>query len=158
MHTCMYALLSKSMLGMAIHATFFSSYGMMSYNSLSIRYECNVWYLKAVNISIMAKEKQSISIEPLGDRVLVKPLEVKGEARTASGIILPGKDTNEKHERGTIVAAGPGRMSSDGKHIAMEVKKGDVVWFKRGYDAEEVTISGEELVLTSESNILAIEK
>lgn len=106
----------------------------------------------------MAKEKQSVSIQPLGDRVLVKPLEVKGEARTASGIILPGKDNNEKHERGTIIATGPGRMSADGKRVLMEITKGDVVWFKRGYDAEEVTVSGEELVLTSESNILAIEK
>ncbi len=106
----------------------------------------------------MANKKQSVSIQPLGDRVLVKPLEQKGEARTASGIILPGKDANEKHERGTVVALGLGRMGADGKHIAMEIKKGDVVWFKRGYDAEEVVVSGEELVLTSESNILAIEK
>lgn len=106
----------------------------------------------------MAKEKKSVSIQPLGDRVLVKPLEAKGEARTASGIILPGKDSNEKHERGTVIATGPGRVSADGKHIPMEVKSGDVVWFKRGYDAEEVVVSGDELVLTSESNILAIEK
>lgn len=106
----------------------------------------------------MANKKQSVSIQPLSDRVLVRPLEVKGEARTASGIILPGKDTNEKHERGTIIATGPGRTTGDGKHIPMDIKAGDVVWFKRGYDAEEVTIEGEELVLTSESNILAIER
>ena len=50
------------------------------------------------------------SIQPLGDRVLIKPLDAKGESRTASGIILPGKENNEKHERGTIIATGPGRL------------------------------------------------
>lgn len=109
----------------------------------------------------MAKEKNTSkgkSIQPLGDRVLIKPLEAKGEAKTASGIILPGKENNEKHERGEVVAVGPGRVSSDGKRIAMDVKKGDMVWFKRGYDAEEVTVGGEDLVITSESNVMAIER
>jgi chaperonin GroES len=105
----------------------------------------------------MAKEKEK-NIMPLADRVLIKPLESKGEAKTASGIILPGKEQNEKHERGTIISAGPGRLSSEGTRVAMEVKVGDVVWFKRGYDAEQVEIGGEELVLTSEGNVLAVEK
>ena len=105
----------------------------------------------------MAKSKGPI-IVPIADRVLIKPLEQKGEATTASGIILPGKESNEKHERGEIVAAGLGRLSAEGKRIAMEVKKGDVVWFKRGYDAEEVKVDGVELILTSEGNILAVEK
>ena len=104
----------------------------------------------------MAKAKQT-NIVPLGDRVLIKPLEGKGEATTASGIILRGKEGGEKHERGVVVATGPGRFS-EGKRVAMEVKKGDTVWFKRGYDAEEVEVKGEELVLTSESDILAVEK
>lgn len=104
----------------------------------------------------MAKEKQK-NIMPLADRVLIKPLESKGEAKTASGIILPGKEQNEKHERGTIISAGPGRLSSEGKRIAMEIKAGDVVLFKRGYDAETIEVGGEELVLTSEGNVLAIE-
>ena len=98
------------------------------------------------------------SIVPLGDRVLIKPLEQKGEATTASGIIIPGKDANEKHERGEVVAVGAGRTSPEGKRIASEVKKGDIVWFKRGYDADEVKVGGEELILTSEGNILAVEK
>jgi chaperonin GroES len=89
--------------------------------------------------------------------VLIKPLDQKGEAKTASGFILPGKEGNEKHERGTIIATGPGRLSSDGKRVAMDVKKGDTVWFKRGYDAEEVELGGVDHILTSESNILAIE-
>lgn len=105
----------------------------------------------------MAKETKK-NIQPLGDRLLIKPLEKKGEATTASGIILPGKNTEEKHERGTIVATGPGRLNGDGKRVAMDVKKGDVVWYKRGYDAEDVEINGEEHVLTSEGNVLAVEK
>ena len=105
----------------------------------------------------MAKTKQP-GIAPLADRVLIKPFETKGEATTASGIIIPGKESTEKHERGTIVAVGAGRFSAEGKRVAMEVKKGDVVWFKRGYDAEEVKVDGVELILTSEGNILAVEK
>lgn len=105
----------------------------------------------------MAKTKVP-NIVPLGDRLLIRPLEAKGEATTASGIILPGKDTNEKHERGEVVAVGSGRVSAEGKRVALEVRKGDVVWFKRGYDAEDVKVGGVELVLTSEGNVLAVEK
>ena len=105
----------------------------------------------------MAKEIKK-NILPLGDRLLIKPFEKKGEATTASGIIIPGKENSEKHERGTIIATGPGRLNGDGKRVAMDVKKGDVVWYKRGYDSEEVEIGGEEMVLTSEGNVLAVEK
>lgn len=105
----------------------------------------------------MAKAKE-VSIQPLGDRVLIQPLDKKGESKTSSGFILPGKEGNEKHERGLVVATGPGRFSSDGKRIAMEIKKGDMVWFKRGYDAEEVKLGDVDHVLTGESNVLAIEK
>ena len=105
----------------------------------------------------MAKLEKK-NIQPIGDRLLIKPLEKKGESKTASGIILPGKEQNEKHERGTVIAAGPGRLNAEGKRVALEVKKGDVVWYKRGYDSEEVELNGEELILTSEGNVLAIEK
>lgn len=107
---------------------------------------------------MVSKTNQQKNIVPLADRVLIKPLETKGEAKTASGIILPGKEQNEKHERGTIISAGPGRLSSEGKRVAMEVKAGDIVWFKRGYDAEVVEVGGEELILTSEGNVLAVEQ
>lgn len=105
----------------------------------------------------MAKESKK-NIQPLGDRMLIKPLEKKGEARTASGIILPGKNSEEKHERGEVMATGPGRLNGDGKRVAMDVKKGDIVWYKRGYDAEDVEVNGVEMILTSEGNILATEK
>jgi chaperonin GroES len=105
----------------------------------------------------MAKTKQP-NIVPLGDRVLIQPLDSKGEAKTASGIIIPGKEKGEKHERGTVIATGPGRLSGEGKRIAMDVKKGDKIWFKRGYDAETVEVGDEDWVITSESNVMAIEK
>lgn len=107
---------------------------------------------------MVSKTNQQKNIVPLADRVLIKPLETKGEVKTASGIILPGKEQSEKHERGTIISAGPGRLSSEGKRVAMEVKAGDIVWFKRGYDAEVVEVGGEELILTSEGNVLAVEQ
>ena len=105
----------------------------------------------------MAKETKK-NIQPLGDRLLIKPLEKKGEATTASGIIIPGKENSEKHERGEVIATGPGRLNGEGKRVAMDVKKGDLVWYKRGYDSEEVEIGGVEMILTSEGNVLAIEK
>jgi chaperonin GroES len=109
----------------------------------------------------MAKTKDSNkthTIVPLGDRVLIQPLDIKGEATTASGFILPGKDAGEKHEKGKILSTGPGRLATDGKRLAMEVSVGDTILFKRGYDTEVVTVDGEELVLMSESNVLAIER
>jgi len=97
-------------------------------------------------------------VVPLGDRVLIETLEQKGESKTASGFILPGKEGTEKHEKGIIVSTGPGRLSSDGKRLAMEIKKGDTVLFKRGYDAEVITIKDVEHILMSESNVLAVER
>jgi chaperonin GroES len=102
--------------------------------------------------------KTKKNIQPLGDRLLIKPLEAKGEAKTASGIILPGKDKDEGYERGEVIATGPGRVSAEGKRVALDVKKGDVVWYKRGYDSQDVEIGGEEMILTSEGNVLAIER
>ncbi len=102
--------------------------------------------------------KAKKEIQPLGDRLLIKPLEQKGEAKTASGIIIPGKENNEKHERGEVVATGPGRLNAEGKRVPLDVKKGDLVWYKRGYDAEDVEVGGVEMVLTSEGNVLAVEK
>lgn len=105
----------------------------------------------------MAKETKK-NIQPLSDRLLIKPLEKKGEAKTASGIIIPGKESNEKHERGEVVATGPGRLNGEGKRVPMDVKQGDLVWYKRGYDSEDVEIGGVEMILTSEGNVLAVEK
>ncbi len=93
-----------------------------------------------------------LKIKPLGDRIVVKPMEA--EEKTKGGIILP--DTaKEKPVEGSIMAAGPGRKSDDGKIVEMEVKVGDKVLYGK-YSGTEVTIDGEEYLIMRESDIFAI--
>ncbi|GAB4298831.1 MAG: co-chaperone GroES [Ignavibacteriaceae bacterium] len=93
-----------------------------------------------------------INLKPLADRIIVKPMEP--EEKTKGGIILP--DTaKEKPMQGTVVAAGPGRVSDDGKTIKPEVKEGDKVLYGK-YSGTEVTIDGEEYLIMRESDIFAI--
>lgn len=91
-------------------------------------------------------------IRPLGDRVVVKPIQ--REEVTKSGIVLP--DTaKEKPQRGQVVAVGPGRMTDDGKRLPMEVKVGDEVLFAK-YAGMELKIDDEEYLILSEKDILAV--
>lgn len=94
---------------------------------------------------------------PLGDRVLVKPIDTDELAtKTDSGIIIPDTVSKEKPEQGKVMAVGEGRYD-DGKLIKPRVKEGDRVLFsKYGYD--EVKIDDEELFIIKEENILAIIK
>ena len=93
----------------------------------------------------------ALKLQPLGDRLVVKPVE--GEEKTKGGIILP--DTaKEKPQEGKVLAVGPGRLTEDGKRIAMEVKVGDVVLYVK-YGGTEVKIDGEELMVLREGDILA---
>ena len=93
-----------------------------------------------------------LKIKPLGDRIVVKPMEA--EEKTKGGIILP--DTvKEKPVEGTIVAAGPGRKSDDGKIVEMEIKVGEKILYGK-YSGTEVTIEGEEYLIMRESDIFAI--
>jgi len=92
-------------------------------------------------------------VRPLGDRVLVRP--VQREEVTKSGIVLP--DTaKEKPQRGEVLAVGPGRFDEDGeKRIPMDVKVGDHVLFAK-YAGTELKIDDEELLILSEKDILAV--
>lgn len=93
----------------------------------------------------------AVKIEPLQDRVVVKPTE-KDEV-TRSGIIIP--DTaKEKPQEGEIVAVGPGRMTEDGKRIALDIKKGDKVLYSK-YAGTEIKLDEEEYLILRESDILA---
>lgn len=93
-----------------------------------------------------------MNLKPLADRVVAKPLEE--EDKTPGGIILP--DTaKEKPQKGKIVAAGPGKLDENGKRVAMEVKKGDVVLYGK-YSGTEIKVDGEEYLILRESDILAI--
>ena len=90
-------------------------------------------------------------IEPLGDRVVIKPIPA-GEI-SKGGIVIP--DTaKEKPQEGKIVAVGPGRVTEDGKRVAMEVKLGDTVMYSK-YAGTEFKLDNEELVIMRESEILA---
>ncbi|MBA7477174.1 10 kDa chaperonin [subsurface metagenome] len=93
----------------------------------------------------------AIKIQPLADRVVVKPIE--REEVTKGGIVLP--DTiREKPQEGKVVAVGPGRLSEDGKRITMDVKVGDIVVYSK-YGGTEIKIDDEELMILRESDILA---
>jgi chaperonin GroES len=93
----------------------------------------------------------AVKLEPMADRLVVKPIET--EEVTKSGLVLP--DTaKEKPQEGKVLAAGPGRLSEDGKRIAMDVKVGDVVIYAK-YGGTEIKVEGEELMILRESDILA---
>jgi chaperonin GroES len=93
-----------------------------------------------------------MKVKPLADRVLIKPSEA--EEVKKGGIIIP--DTaKEKPQQGEVMEVGPGRVTEDGKKIAMEVKKGDKVLYGK-YSGTEVTIDDVEYLVVRESDILAI--
>jgi chaperonin GroES len=95
--------------------------------------------------------KTAVKLEPLGDRVVVKPSPK--EEVTRSGIVIP--DTaKEKPQEGEVIAVGPGRMTEDGKRIAMDVKVGDIVIYAK-YGGTEIKENDEELIILRESDILA---
>jgi chaperonin GroES len=94
----------------------------------------------------------SVSLRPLGDRVVVKALA--REAVTKSGIVLP--DTaKEKPQEGKILVVGPGRVLDNGKRVALEVQVGQRVLFAK-YAGTEVKIDGEEYLILRESDIMGI--
>ena len=100
----------------------------------------------------MAQTATAAKLRPLGDRVVVKP--AAREETTRSGIVLPDTST-ERPQRGAILAVGPGRVSDEGKQVAMEVKAGDTVLFAK-YAGTEFKLEDEELLILKESDILAI--
>jgi chaperonin GroES len=95
-----------------------------------------------------------MKVTPLGDRIVVKPLEAR--EKTKGGIIIP--DTaKEKPLEGKIIAVGKGKVTDDGKVVTPEVKPGDKVLYGK-YSGTEIVIDGEELLIVKEEDILAILK
>ncbi|HHW07304.1 MAG TPA: co-chaperone GroES [Clostridia bacterium] len=95
-----------------------------------------------------------MNIQPLGDRVVIQVVEA--EEKTKGGIVLP--DTaKEKPQKGIVKAVGNGRVSENGEKIPVEVAVGDTVIFAR-YAGTEVKIDGEEYLIMSERDILAVVK
>lgn len=94
----------------------------------------------------------SLSLKPLGNRVVVEPMEQ--EEITPGGIVLP-ETAKEKPQKGTILSTGPGERDEDGKRIPMDVKEGDTVLFAK-YAGTEIKLNNKKLLILKESDILAI--
>ena len=93
-----------------------------------------------------------MNLRPLGDRLLVKPIEQ--EEMTASGIVLP-ETAKEKPMQGKVIAAGPGARKEDGSHIFMDVSVNDTVLYAK-YAGTEVKIEGDKYLILKETDVLAI--
>jgi len=92
-----------------------------------------------------------MNVRPLHDRLIVRRLE-EGEQKSG-GIIIP--DTaKEKPQRGTVIAAGSGKVNDEGTRVPLDVKTGDVILF--GKYANEVTLDGEDYVILREDEVLAV--
>jgi chaperonin GroES len=97
-------------------------------------------------------EECSMNVRPLADRILVRRIEEKETVK--GGIIIP--DTaKEKPQEGEVVAVGPGRLTEEGKRIAIEVKKGDRVLIGK-YSGTDVKIDGTEYVILREDDVLGV--
>ena len=94
-----------------------------------------------------------MKIQPLDDKIVLKPLSA--ETVTKSGIVLPDTVDKEKPEQGEVIAVGPGKLLDDGKRADMPVKKGDKVLFTK-YAPNEIKIDGEEHLVVSASDLLAV--
>jgi len=95
----------------------------------------------------------ALNLTPLGDRVIIEPSDA--EASTSPGGIIIPDTAKEKPQTGSVVAAGPGRTTDDGKLIDLEVKVGQTVVYSK-YAGTEYEEGGVEYLIVRESDILAI--
>nr|WP_218882018.1 co-chaperone GroES [Nesterenkonia xinjiangensis] len=105
-------------------------------------------------IRLHAKESTdvSVSIKPLEDRIVVRPLEA--EQTTASGLVIP--DTaKEKPQEGEVVAVGPGRFDDKGNRVPVDVSEGDVVIYSK-FGGTEVKVGGDEFLVLNARDVLAV--
>ncbi|HZD57980.1 MAG TPA: co-chaperone GroES [Anaerolineales bacterium] len=93
-----------------------------------------------------------MSLKPLGNRVVVEPIEE--EEITASGIVLP-ETAKEKPQKGKVLAVGPGERNEDGERMPLDVDEGDTVLFAK-YAGTEIKMDGKKLLILRESDLLAI--
>jgi chaperonin GroES len=93
-------------------------------------------------------------IKPLGDKVVIEPLE--SEEKSAGGIILPDS-AKKKPQEGTVVAVGPGKVLENGSRGEMSVKVGDIVVYAK-YGGTEVTIEGKDLMILDQDSIFAVKE
>ncbi len=93
-----------------------------------------------------------MNLRPLGDRILVEPVEK--EETIAGGLLLP-ETAKEKPQQGKVLAAGAGRKDENGKRIDMDVQTGDTILFAK-YAGTEVKIDGKKLLIMKEADVLGI--
>ncbi len=94
-----------------------------------------------------------MQIKPLSDHILIEPM--KEEEKTKTGILLPDVAEKEKPEQGKVIAVGPGKTTSSGKVIPLDVKVGDKVLFTK-YAPQEIKIEDKEYLIAKAEDILAI--
>ena len=94
----------------------------------------------------------SLNLKPLGDRLVVEPLEQ--EEMTSSGIVLP-ETAKEKPQKGSVLATGPGARDDQGRRITMDVQVGQVILFAK-YAGTEIKLDGKKLLIFKEGDVLAI--
>lgn len=100
---------------------------------------------------IESPSKHKFSLEPLGDRIVVQPIQA--EAQTQSGIFIP-EVAREKTNQATVIAAGPGLFQS-GVLVANSIKAGDVILLGK-YSGTEIKVEGQNYIVMRESEVLAI--
>ena len=94
-----------------------------------------------------------MKIKPLSDHILIEP--IKQEEKTKTGILLPETAEKERPEQGRVIATGPGRKTSSGKIVPMDVKAEDKVLFTK-YGPSEIKVDDKEYLIAKEEDILAI--
>lgn len=94
----------------------------------------------------------SMSLKPLGNRVVVEPIEQ--DEVTSGGIVLP-ETAKEKPQKGKVLSVGPGERDDNGKRIPLDVAEGDTVLFAK-YSGTEIKVNGDKLLILRESDLLAI--
>jgi chaperonin GroES len=94
----------------------------------------------------------ALKLRPLGDRVVIEPLEQ--EERTESGLFIP-ETAKEKPQKGKIIAVGEGRRDEDGKRIPMDVEVGQTILFAK-YGGTEIKLDSQKLLILKESDVLAV--
>ncbi len=96
----------------------------------------------------------SLNLKPLGERVIVEPVEKEQETFAGGALVLP-ETAKEKPQQGIIIAVGPGKKDEDGERLPMDVEEGQRVLYAK-YAGTEVKIDGKKLLILKETDILAI--
>ncbi len=94
---------------------------------------------------------KTLRLEPLGDRIVIKPLQQ--EQVLESGIVIP-ESAKEKPQQGEVLAVGPGKRDDDGKRIPLEIAVGDRILYKK-YTGQDVKVEKDDLIVLEEREILA---